>query len=125
MISSNNQQNVKTHHSLLFRFSISIGVCLCVCTCTHLHACTKHVCGGQKTVCGSQFSSSTVWASGLELGLSGLIAGAPRCCDILLLHTAVPMRSGEKELSVWLPSVLLLSQHRNSGNHLLIHRYVM
>lgn len=32
--------------------------------------------GGQKTTLGSQFSLSTVWVPGMELGLSGLASSA-------------------------------------------------
>lgn len=31
----------------------------------------QHVCGGQRTISGSQFSPSTRWVRGLKLGSSG------------------------------------------------------
>lgn len=62
---------------------------MCVCTraCAHLRRHT-HVppclCGGQKAPCGSQFFHSTIWISGIELGITSL------CSEHCYLQSCLP-----------------------------------
>lgn len=41
-----------------------------------VHMSTQHLCGSQRTALGSQLSPSTMWVSGIELRLPGLVARA-------------------------------------------------
>lgn len=46
---------------------------MCPCVGTRTPQC---VCGGQKTICGGQFSPSIMWAPGIGLRLPGLLASS-------------------------------------------------
>lgn len=57
-------------------------ICFCtsvyyVCVCVYMYAwvCAHimHTCGGQRTICRSWFSLSTMWVPGTEVWLSGLV----------------------------------------------------
>lgn len=49
---------------------------LCVCTRTHTWNACHNISGNQSTTCENQFSPSTMWVPGIELGSSGLATGA-------------------------------------------------
>lgn len=63
---------------LFFFLMLCVCVCLCADECTPWHM----LGGGQKTICSSYLSLSTMWVSEIELGLLGLAARAPPHCTI-------------------------------------------
>lgn len=58
--------SVQLHLLLHLRNDYTLLVCvvwLCVYVYTHVYI-SQHMCGGQKTICGSKFSPSSVWVPG-------------------------------------------------------------
>lgn len=120
-------------------------VCMCV---GHVHACS---CAGQRTTCGSRFSSFSTWLLGIELRSSGLVGkylyllshleglglftfntyvvppeNKSRCLDGSPSKNWIRQRKSHQQLSPWNEAFpeqhkMWTSQYRLQSNYLAFH----